>query len=68
VDLEVFYKYVWQEFEKYAEYRKNTAYLFSGEGMDEILVIAPPDFPLLPAADPLKLPAVFQGLRDWLGV
>ena len=68
VDLEVFYKYVWQEFEKYAEYRKNTAYLFSGEGMDEILVIAPPDFPLLSAADPLKLPTVFQGLRDWLGV
>ena len=24
VDLEVFYQYIWQEFEKYAEYRRNT--------------------------------------------
>ena len=42
VDLEIFYQYIWQEFEKYAEYRQNTAYLFAGEGMDELLAIAPP--------------------------
>jgi hypothetical protein len=68
VDLEVFYQYIWQEFEKYAEYRTNTAYLFAGDGMEEMLVVAPPDFPLLTAADPLKLTAVFQSLKDWLGV
>ena len=68
VDLEVFYQYIWQEFEKYAEYRNNTAYLFAGDGMEEMLAIAPADFPLLSAQGPLKLPAVFQGLRDWLGV
>src|SRR5664279_187762 len=39
VDLEVFYQYLWQEFEKYAEYRKNTAYLFVGDGMDELFCI-----------------------------
>jgi len=27
-----FLSYIWQEFEKYAEYRRNTAYLFVGEG------------------------------------
>jgi hypothetical protein len=68
VDLEIFYQYVWQEFQKYAEYRANTAYLFVGDGMEEMLAIAPPDFPLLAAPGPLKLPDVFAGLKDWLGV
>src|SRR6266568_5208343 len=66
VDLEVFWQYIWQEFEKYAEYRNNTAYLFVGDGMEEMLVIAPPDFPLLSAASPLKLSMVFRNLKDWL--
>jgi len=68
VDLEVFYQYVWQEFEKYAEYRTNTAYLFVADGMEEMRAIAPADFPLLTASGSLKLSAVFQNLKDWLGV
>ncbi len=68
VDLEVFWQYIWQEFEKYAEYRNNTAYLFVGDGMEEMLVIAPQDCPLLTAEGPLKLPAVFDRLKEWLGV
>jgi hypothetical protein len=68
VDLEVFYQYIWQEFEKYAEYRNNTAYLFVGEGVDEILAIGPSDFSLLAADHPVTLPVVFQHLKDWLGV
>jgi hypothetical protein len=68
VDLEVFYQYIWQEFEKYAEYRNNTAYLFVGDGMEEMMVVAPGDFPLLSASGPLKLPAVFQHLKDWLSL
>jgi hypothetical protein len=68
IDLEVFYQYVWQEFEKYAEYRTNTAYVFCCDGMDEMLVIAPPDCPLLTAAVPLKLSAVSRHLEDWLGI
>jgi hypothetical protein len=68
VDLEVFYQYIWQEFEKYAEYRTNTAYLFTGDGMEEMLAIAPPDFPLLAATGPVKCAAVFEHLKDWLGV
>src|SRR5438309_1216127 len=69
VDLEVFYQYIWQEFEKYAEYRNNTAYLLVAEGMEQMMVVAPPDFPLLrSAAGPRKLPAVFQTLKEWLSV
>ena len=68
VDLEIFYQYIHQEFEKYAEYRTNTAYVFCCDGMDELLVIAPPDCPLLTAATPMKLPAVHQHLREWLNV
>jgi hypothetical protein len=68
VDLEVFYQYIWQEFEKYPEYRSNTAYLFVADGMEEMLVIAPPDFPLLNATEPLKLPAVSVHLKEWLSI
>jgi hypothetical protein len=68
VDLEVFYQYIWQEFEKYAEYRHNTAYLFVGEGMDELLAIAPPDFPLLAAKQPVRLAQVFGTIKDWLNL
>ena len=68
VDLEVFWQYIWQEFEKYAEYRNNTAYVFVGDGMEEMLVIAPQDCPLLTAKAPLKLPAVFENLKEWLAL
>lgn len=68
VDLEVFYQYVWQEFEKYPEYRRNTAYLFAGDGLDEMLVIAPPDFPLLQETGPVSLAKTYQYARTWLGL
>jgi hypothetical protein len=68
VDLEIFYQYVWQEFGKFAEYRSNTAFLFAGEGLDEMLVIAPPDFPLLKESQPTSLPTVFQKMKDWMAI
>ena len=68
VDLEIFYQYIWQEFEKYVEYRRNTAYLFVGEGMDEMLAIAPQDFPLLAATQPVKLAQVFGTMKDWMSL
>jgi hypothetical protein len=68
VDLEVFYQYIWQEFEKYAEYRNNTAYLFAGDGMDELFCIAPRDFPLLAAQTPVKLSRVCACAKEWLNV
>lgn len=68
VDLEVFYQYIWQEFEKYVEYRRNTAYLFLAEGMDEMLVIGPDDFPLLHDKAPVKIPRVFEAAKEWIGV
>jgi len=68
VDLEIFYQYIWQEFERYGEYRRNTAYLFVGEGMDELLAIAPPDFPLLSAKQPVKLGQVFGTMKDWMNL
>jgi hypothetical protein len=63
VDLEIFYQYVWQEFEKYAEYQRNTVYVFGAQGMDETLVIAPPDFEARPAISPAALMAA---VREWL--
>jgi hypothetical protein len=59
VDLEVFYQYIWQEYEKYAEYRRNTVHLFAAEGMEEALVIAPPDFKLPPKN-------IGSALLEWL--
>jgi hypothetical protein len=63
VDLEIFYLYIWQEFEKYAEYQRNTVHVFAAEGMEEALVIAPPDFELPPQTSPAGLTA---SVRDWL--
>jgi hypothetical protein len=65
VDLEVFYLYIWQEFEKYPEYRNNTVHLFIGEGMEELLLIAPADFTLPSPASPGQ---VSGALKEWLRV
>ncbi len=68
VDLEIFYQYIWQEHEKYAEYRLNTGYLFLAEGMDAMLAIGPVDFPFLLDTRPRRLEEVFEEARLWLGV
>jgi hypothetical protein len=63
VDLEVFYQYIWQEFDKYPEYRRNTVFFFLGQNMDEMLVIAPPDFTLPAKAAPETLAGA---AREWM--
>ena len=68
VDLEIFHQYIWQEFMKYAEYRGNTAFLFVADGTDEMLAIAPADFPLLSARKPQRLDTVFGTLKEWLAL
>ena len=68
VDLEIFYQYIWQEFEKYVEYRQNTVYLFVGELMDGMLIIAPPDFQVSSAeGKPVSIADVFRRAREWVG-
>lgn len=68
IDLEVFYQYLWQEFEKYAEYQLNTAYLFIGQGLDAMLAICPPDFPLASTTGPIELTDIYQAARQWLQI
>jgi len=68
VDMEVFYQYIWQEFEKYAEYKRNTAYLFLGQGLEELLVISPPDFPLLSLTEPTTYAQVMGLSRQWMNL
>jgi hypothetical protein len=68
VDLEIFHQYLYQECEKWPEYRLNTTYLFVGEGLDALLAIGPPDFPLLAAEAPVRLEDVFREAKAWLGV
>lgn len=68
VDLEIFYRYIWQEFEKYARYRRNTGYVFLSDGMDELFCIGPPDFPLLSSKEPLTLTDIFTGSKEWLNL
>jgi CheY-like chemotaxis protein len=48
------------EFEKYPEYRRNTVYYFVGEGMDEMLLLAPPDFPCSRAIHLCRFPDCLQ--------
>ncbi len=63
VDLELLYLYIWQEFEKYAEYQRNTVHIFCAAGMEEVLVISPPDFSLPANLPPEQLAAAG---REWL--
>lgn len=63
VDLEIFYQYIWQEFEKYVEYRNNTVHLFAALGMEEIFMIAPHDFDVASGSSPAKLMAA---VREWM--
>ena len=67
VDLEVFYQYVLQECDKYIEYRGTTAAIFAGEGMDELLLVAPPEFGQLGAGARIKPERVFEAAKSWLG-
>lgn len=68
VDLEIFYQYIWQEFEKYPQYRNNTGYLFIADGMEELFCIGPRDFPLLTAKAPVRLCDVFSYSKEWLNL
>lgn len=65
VDLEIFYQYIWQEFEKYVEYRNNTIHIFTALGMDELLLIAPRDFEMNTSTTP---EAVCLAIRDWMSL
>ena len=64
VDLEIFYLYLWQEVQKYVEYRNNTAGLFVAEGMDEMMVIAPPDFTLPDGR--ANVSQLERAIKDWM--
>jgi len=66
VDLEILYQYIWREHLKFVEYKNNTALLFAAEGVDEALLIAPPDFPGWPESEQASLPRVRAALREWL--
>ena len=68
VDLEVFYQYIWQECMKYPEYRDNTAYLFAVEGMDELLAIAPPDYPPMAATGKMTAARLRGETKAWLSL
>ena len=67
VDLEIFYQYVMQEFEKYVEYQRNTVFVFAAQGMDELMLVAPADFGLLRAEGKVSLEKVHAELKGWLG-
>jgi hypothetical protein len=68
VDLEIFYQYLWQECEKYAEYRRNTAYLFLAPGAEQMLCIAPADFPLFAAEGVVPVTKVMEHAAAWAGL
>lgn len=68
VDLEILYQYIWQQFENFPEYRGKTVYLFVGDGLDQMFVIAPADFlSRLPPA-PAPLARMNRLMKDWLSL
>lgn len=65
VDLEIFYQYIWQEYEKYVEYRNNTVHLFMATGMEETLLIAPRDFPIQGDTNPKDF---CKAVQSWMNL
>lgn len=68
VDLEIFYQYLWQECEKYAEYHRNTVYLFLAPRAEQILCIGPADFPLFTVQRPVPIARVMEHAAAWVGL
>jgi len=68
VDLEILYQYLWHHYEKYPEYPGKTAYLFVGDGLDQIFVIAPPEFLSGLRPEPVPLAKINRLMKDWLSV
>jgi len=66
VDLEVLYQYIWQEFEKYPEYRNRTAYWFVAEGMDQVFAIGPAEAISGFSGAPTSLDRIHRAMADWL--
>lgn len=46
----------------------NRVQLFVRQGTDELLAIAPPEFPLFAATKPAKLAEVFASMKDWMNL
>ena len=58
--------YVWLAATRYPEYRSSTVCVCLAESLSEAYVVAPPEFSLLQATQPVSPDSLFNALRNWI--
>jgi len=68
VDAEILAAYIWLSAIRYEEYRQSTVCVCVAESLAEAYLVAPPEFALREANQPMAVEALADSLRSWLGV
>jgi len=65
-DAQILALYVWLAASRYAEYQRSTVCVCLAESLSEAYVVAPPEFALSQAAQPVSFDSLFSALRNWI--
>jgi hypothetical protein len=65
-DAQVLALYVWLAATRYPEYQSQTVCLCLAESLSEAYVVAPPEFALFQATQPVSLDSLLSAIRTWI--
>jgi len=65
-DAQILALYVWLAATRYPEYRSSTVCVCLAESLSEAYVVAPPEFALLQATQPVSHDSLINALRNWI--
>jgi hypothetical protein len=65
-DAQILALYVWLAATRYAEYQSSTVCACLAESLSEAYVVAPPEFALFQATQPVSLDSLSSALRTWI--
>jgi hypothetical protein len=65
-DAQILALYVWLAATRYAEYQRSTVCVCLAESLSEAYVVAPPEFALSQATQPVSFDSLFSALRIWI--
>jgi len=65
-DAQILSLYVWLAATRYPEYQSSTVCVCLAESLSEAYVVAPPEFALFRATEPVSLESLYSALRTWI--
>jgi hypothetical protein len=66
VDAEILAAYIWLSANRYEEYRNSTVCVCMAGSIAEAYLVAPPEFVLREATEPIPLESLVESLQSWL--